>query len=175
MEFADDLNDSLDVLDWRLGQNAVSEIDDVPGPCAGSAQKIGNLGAKLRQGCEKRDRIQIALNGGTVADVHPRLVDIDAPVDADDIAAGGVQFAEKSARTRTEVNNGNAGGANAFDQSARIGLNEADVIFGAERAHPAIEDLNGARAGADLQTGKVCPRHRPVCPSDGATSFRCRT
>ena len=31
-----------------------------------------------------------------VADIHPRLVDIDAPVDAHHVAAGCVQFAEKS-------------------------------------------------------------------------------
>ena len=90
----------------------------------------------------------------TMADIVPGLVDVDTPVDADDITARGMKFAEKAASTGAEMNDRDAAGADTFDQCARIGLNIADVIFGAERAHPAVEDLNGASSGADLYAAK---------------------
>ena len=99
---------------------------------------------------EQHGRIQVALDRGAIADVHPGLVDVDAPIDPHHVAAGGVQFAEKSSRAGAEVNHRNAGGADALDQRAGIRRDIADIIVGAERAHPAIEHLDGARAGGHL-------------------------
>ena len=122
-----------------------------PGRVPVRFEKFVDLGAEFGKRREERHRIEIALNGGAVADVHPGLVDVDAPVDAHDVAAGGVQFLEKAGGAGAEVDHRDAGGADALDQGAGVGRGEADVIVGAERAHPAIEDLDGAGAGGHLQ------------------------
>src|SRR5581483_4608467 len=94
-------------------------------------------------------------DGGAIADVHLCLIDIDAPIDTKNVAARGMQFAEKAAGSRSEVNNRNRRAADAFDERARVRLNIPDVIFRAQRANPTVEDLNGASARAHLHAGKI--------------------
>jgi hypothetical protein len=81
-----------------------------------------------------------------IADVRPGLVDIDAPIHSHHVAAGRVQLAEEAGSARAEVNHRHAGGADALDEGARIGLHEAHVIVRPQRAHPTVEDLYAARA-----------------------------
>ena len=70
----------------------MAEVEDVAGPRAGALEQFLHLGAQFVDRREQRHRVQVALNGRAVADVHPSLVDIDAPVHAHHVAAGGVQF-----------------------------------------------------------------------------------
>src|SRR2546426_897052 len=138
-ELAHHLHYGLHVIDRRLGQNAVPQVEDVARTSTGALQQLGHAHLQLRKRCEQRRRIEIPLDGGAIADVHPRLVDVDAPVDAHYIAARRVQLAKKSGSARAEMNHRNAGGANALDQSPRIRRREAYVIVGTERAHPTVE------------------------------------
>src|SRR5204862_120030 len=85
----------------------------IAGTRSGPFEQFVYLGAEFVKGREKRHGIEIALNGGTVADVHPRLVDIDAPVDTHDVAPGGMEFAEEAGRARSEVDHRHARRANA--------------------------------------------------------------
>src|SRR5207248_1532372 len=48
----------------------------------------------------------------------------------------------------------NAFATNPFDGRARIWLDVPDIIFGAERAHPAIKHLNSPSTSADLEASK---------------------
>ena len=66
----------------------MSEIEDVPRACACAPQKIRNFGSKFGKGSEESHWIEISLNGRTIADVHPCLIDIDAPIDTNHIATG---------------------------------------------------------------------------------------
>ena len=125
-----------------------------PGPRAGALQQLMHAHAQLGKRSEQHRRIQIALHRRPVADVHPGLVDVDAPVDAHHVAAGGVQLAEKARRAGAEVDHRNARRANALDQRARIRRHVANVIVRPQRAHPAIEHLNDARARGHLQHGE---------------------
>src|SRR5580704_8901057 len=105
---------------------------------------------ELGQRREEHCRVQIALHGGTIADIHPGLVDIHAPVYAHHVAAGGVQLPEETGRAGAEVDHRNTARSDALDQCARIRRDEAYVIVGTQSAHPAIEHLDGARAGGHL-------------------------
>src|SRR6478609_7023975 len=66
-----------------------------------------------------------------------------------------MQLAEESRSAGAEVDHGSTRGANALDQRARIGLDIAHIVARSQRAHPAIENLDGTRAGADLQAGEI--------------------
>src|SRR5687768_6500441 len=98
----------------------MAEIDDVARPRAGTLQKLryfrAQLGKRRKQSC----RVQIALNGGTVADLQPRLIDVDSPVHAHHVAARGMKFAEETRRPGTKVNHGRARASDPLDQRARV-------------------------------------------------------
>src|SRR5205814_9815047 len=96
----------------------------------------------LRKWCEQYSRIEIALHSRAVADVHPSLVDIDAPIDAHHIAARCVQFAEESRTAGSKVNDRHACRPHTLNQGARIRGYESHVIVRTERAYPAIENLD---------------------------------
>src|SRR5437879_13058238 len=87
------LDDRLCGLDRRLGKHAVPEIEDVSGPPPGARQDVahplGERGARRQQG----RGVEVSLDRPR-ADPAPRLVERDAPVHADDVAAA----AAKSSR-----------------------------------------------------------------------------
>ena len=68
----------------------MSKIYDVTRPGSSAPEKIRHLIAQFRQRSEQRHRIEIALYCGAIANVRPNLIYVDAPIDADHIAAGGV-------------------------------------------------------------------------------------
>src|SRR6185437_13341978 len=125
----------------------MSQIHDMPWARAGAPQQVRYLLTKLRHGSEQGSRIEVSLNRRPIADVHPGLVDVGSPINPDDIAARGVQLFQKAADSGAKVNHGSGAGPDALNQRSRIRLDVADVVFGTQRAHPAIEYLNGAGAG----------------------------
>ena len=66
-----------------------------------------------------------------------------------------MQFFEEAGGAGAEVDHRHTAGADALNQRARIGLHIAHIIIGAERAHPAIENLNGFGAATRLQAGEI--------------------
>jgi hypothetical protein len=74
----------------------------------------------LRHRRKEHGGIEVALNRRTVADVHPGLVDVDAPVDADHVAASRMEFAEEAELCRCRSESRARRGADAFNQRARV-------------------------------------------------------
>ena len=87
-----------------------------------------NLHSSSGIGEKSATGIQIPLHRGTIADVHPGLIDVDAPVDPHDVASRRVQLAKEAGRAGAEVNHRHAGGADALDQGAGIRSDETYVI-----------------------------------------------
>src|SRR5207237_750865 len=56
---------------------------------------------------------------------------------------------------RAEVDYRRAGRADTLDQGARVGLDEAYIVGRTQRAYPTIENLDGTRTRANLQTGEI--------------------
>src|SRR5437899_6740415 len=83
------LHDRLQGLHRRLRENAVPQVEDVPGPPGGSGEHVPYLPLQLRPRRQERDWIEVALNGagGRGPDPLPRDVERNAPVDADHVAA----------------------------------------------------------------------------------------
>src|SRR5581483_2197181 len=105
-EFANEFHGGLYIFHRRFWQNAVPYVEDVTRPRPRPLQQFEDFGAQLRKGCEQRHRVEITLDCRAVADIHPGLVDIDAPVAAHHIASSSVQFAEKAGGASSEVDHG---------------------------------------------------------------------
>src|SRR5260370_19919190 len=103
-ELAHHLDHGFHILHRGLRQDTVSEVEDVAGARAGALQQIGDVQLELGQWREEDGGIEVALDRRAVADVHPGLVDVDSPVDAEYVAAGGVKLAEESGGAGAEVN-----------------------------------------------------------------------
>src|SRR5215471_13585376 len=100
---------------------------------------------------EENRGIQVALDSRPIADVHPGLIDVDPPIHTHDVPARGVQFLEETCRSGAKVNHWNTGRTDSLHQSARVRSHIADIIVGSQRAYPAIENLNHARACGHLE------------------------
>src|SRR5258708_29620402 len=153
-EFADDFHAGFAVIHRCLRQKAVAGVEYMASPRAGTLEQLMDAHTKLRDGSEQHSGVEVSLHRGPIADIHPGLIDVDAPIDTHDISARGVQFAEESGGAGSEVDHWNAGGADTFDESARVRRDEPDIIIGAQGAYPAIEHLDDSRSGCDLKDGE---------------------
>src|SRR5436305_5468963 len=81
----------------RLGNNAVAEIENVAGAAGGLVEDFLRAAADIGFVGEENERVEVALNGFSLADDFPGVVETDAPVDPDDLTAG---FGEKGKQRR---------------------------------------------------------------------------
>jgi hypothetical protein len=64
----------------------MSKVENVTAPTCGLIEYSGRALLECRPGRLKRDGIEIALQDRACPKAPPRTIEIDAPVDADDIA-----------------------------------------------------------------------------------------
>src|SRR5258708_14137685 len=94
----------LNVLERCGREDAVPEVEDVPGPSAGAREHfVGGCEDALER-AEQQRRIEVALDAAVGADALPRLVERRAPVGADDVAARVAPLAENRAGADAEMN-----------------------------------------------------------------------
>src|ERR1022692_3354091 len=99
----DRINQCHRVIDRRVGEDSVTEIKDVT-RTAGSLIEDGLRAiADFGDLSEQRDRIEIALHRNIVTETRPRLREIDAPVEADHIAASLAHQLEQIAGDGSEM------------------------------------------------------------------------
>ena len=65
------LSHGLHVLDRRIRENAMTEVEEMTGPVSSALQDIIHPACDLRQRREQRHRIEIPLNTHVVADAAP--------------------------------------------------------------------------------------------------------
>src|SRR5689334_16018774 len=99
----------LYVFDRRRRQDAVAEIEDMPGTAGGAREDVVRRGKHAVERAEQERRIEVALDAAVRANPLPRLVERRAPVGADDVAAGVAQIAENRPGADAEMNCRNAG------------------------------------------------------------------
>src|ERR1700684_3819019 len=87
LKLADHLDDGLDMVYRRLGKDAVTQVENMAGTRSGAAEQFVYADLELGHRSKEHHRVQIALNRRAVADIHPSLVDIEAPVNAHDVAS----------------------------------------------------------------------------------------
>ena len=81
----------------------------------------------------------------------PRLVERDAPVGADHVAAGLAHVGEHDRRAGAEVDRRHAPCRRRSKMRLRVRQRELAVVGGAERADPRVEHLHRVDAGLDLR------------------------
>src|SRR5437588_1741063 len=147
-EFVHGLDESDDVVDRSLRQYAVAEVEDVAGAVRGLVENDSGASAYDVGRGEERDGVEVA-HDDHVAETRPSLVEADAPVEADNVAARLLHQLKKSGSARAEVYDGDAACDVPYDL-ARVRQNVFAVVVGAECADPGVEDLDGLRARFDL-------------------------
>ena len=124
-------------LIWRcVGQDAVPKIKDMSRAAIGSIKNIIDLKFEFAPGRQQKNGIQIPLDRSIVADAIPGLVNRQAPVDADDIAAAGSYFFEIGCGPRTKVDSRHA---SAFEHGEEFGVvrsNETRIV-GLSQSQPS--------------------------------------
>ena len=114
------------------------------------AQDVASVPLDLGGRPEQRRRVEVALDGDVVAELAASAVEIDAPVEADDVAAGGVHLGEHAGAAPDEVDQWRAVTAQRFEHLAAVRRREALVVGGREGAGPGVEELQNLGACLDL-------------------------
>src|SRR5215217_6045075 len=146
----DVVDEALDVIDRCLRQHAVAEVEDVTGRAAGPIEHCPRARLNCLPGSEERRRVEVALDGDRAAEPSPRLAEVDPPIDADHVRAGGAESFEESSRTDAEEDDWYAGVFDRLDRSFRVGQNAAFVVLRAELATPTVEELDRLGTRFDL-------------------------
>jgi hypothetical protein len=71
-----------------LGYDAVAKVEDVAGTTGGLVEDIFGTAADFGFVGEENKRIEVALDGAAFADGLPGVIESDAPIDPDYLAAG---------------------------------------------------------------------------------------
>src|SRR5262245_5612287 len=118
-----------DVLHRSFGKNAVAQIENMTGPTARLTEDIFDAPTDFLGRGQQSGRVKVSLNANIVSQNIPSRVELDAPVDSDDVAAGGADRFEKAACAGAKVNDGNARGYGT-DGRARLRQHVAFIIVG---------------------------------------------
>src|SRR5688500_284153 len=145
------LCERLDVIDWRRRKNAVAEIENMPWPAARAFEDAVRGCEHAVERREQQRRIEIALDRPIVTNPFPRIVERNAPVGADDVAARFAQILQDICCARSEMDRGYAGAPNRIEDLPGVRQHELAIVGRVESASPRVEDLNSLRAGFDLR------------------------
>ncbi len=132
----------------------MAEVEDVAGASGGESQNFSRAGFQFLPVGEKQDGIEISLHGTAMVEIAPTFIERDAPIEADDVGSGFIHRGQQRGAVGAKINYRCAGFLQALDHGCNMRQNVAAIIFNAEAADPAIENLNDVGAGTDL-SGRV--------------------
>src|SRR5208282_4020314 len=92
------------VIDRRLWKYSVAEIEDMSGASARLIENRAGACADFGNVREQRDRIEIALHRHAVIEPRPRVGEIDAPIEPQNVAARLAHQLEQVPRHGPEMN-----------------------------------------------------------------------
>src|ERR1039457_725559 len=136
------------VVHRSFGKNAVAEIKDVARASGGLAQNIFGSRFEFFPIGEEQHRIEIALDGAFETEAPPSGVERNTPVEADYLRASLLHRRQKRGAVSAEIDDWHASFLQAFYEVRRMRQNVTPIIFDAQAAYPAIENLDGVSAGA---------------------------
>src|SRR5213594_2732114 len=116
----DPVHDALQRLDRGLRQHAVPEVEDVTGTARGPVEHVAHPLLELGERREQRRGIEVPLNRPVGADALPRDVEGNAPVHADDVAAGAGEVGEQHGSVGAEMDHGDAGRAGQLERALAV-------------------------------------------------------
>src|ERR1700680_737684 len=135
----------LHVLDRRLWQNAMAEIENVSRPSAGTPQNLLRARLQFAPAGEEQNRIQIALHGTPKFQAAPAFIKRNAPVEPNHLRSGFFHRGKKSGAIRTEINDWRSAALQALHQIGNMREHVETVLVHAQADDAAIEDLHHVR------------------------------
>src|SRR5437588_12989060 len=87
LPLVDSLDQQLQVLQGRLRQHAVAEVEDVAGTAAGPPEDVLSALADELGGSQQDGRVEVALHAASVADAFPAAVQRHPPVQGAQVRA----------------------------------------------------------------------------------------
>ena len=124
---ADEVDYGLDALGRCLGQYPVSQVENVTRAPRRPIEHVQYLGLKLARWCQQSDRIEVPLDAA-IGEALPSLVERDAPVHADQVAAGFTHEIEQRSGARSKVNERGSRFSRRGNCLGRVRQHEAVVI-----------------------------------------------
>src|SRR5580658_10405186 len=98
----DEFGEAAEMVARRLREHAVAEVEDVSGPAGREREDLPRLAFDDIERREHHPGIEVALDA-EVADPAPRLIERQAPVDADDVRTAACHRLEEMRGRRPEV------------------------------------------------------------------------
>ena len=144
-----------EIVGVGLREHAVAEVEDVPGPPAGAREHVERRRLDALPGPEQHRGIEVPLHRRSGARGEPALVERDAPVEADRVAAGGGHRREQVGGAGAEVDRRHVDGR---EHARRIGRDELLVVGDREGADPGVEELDRVCAGRRLRRDVAAER-----------------
>ena len=160
------IDQSDDILDRSFRQHAMAEIEDMPRAPRRPPQNLLGAASDLIWRREQSYRIQIALHGYIVADRRPTLVQVYAPVQADDIAARCADHFQGSGSAGTEIDyrRGSAVRLLGVSASALQSSGWQEPLFQRDRRNSLAKLYSGIdelrKKFGDEVVGAATPRNR---------------
>ena len=111
------------------------------------------------QSAPQQRRVEVALDDGARPQPAGRLVERDAPVDADDVGAGRAHRPRAVRRCPTPKWMRGTRAGERFEHRPAVRQHELGVVGERQRAGPGVEELDRGRAGGDLHPQELARDH----------------
>ena len=139
-----------EMLDRRVGQHAVAQVEHVSGPAAGAGEDVASLPLHRIPGTEQDRGIQVPLDRAVVTDRRPGLVERDAVVDAEGVAPRVPHQLQQVPRPHPEVDRRHIRAGDPLEHPGRVRVHGAAIVVSIQHPDPRVEQLHRVHAGIDL-------------------------
>src|SRR5450432_1000437 len=148
--FLDKPRQVLDVLNRGLGENPVTEVEDVAGASRGGLQNSFGARPELLPIRKQKRGVEITLDRALKVEAAPGVIHGQTPVDADYVRTGFLHGGQQRGCVGAKINYGDAGLFERVDKFGGSGLHIAAIVLDAETTNPTIEHLNNVGSSAHL-------------------------
>src|SRR6185437_10697024 len=100
--------------------------------------------------CKQDERIEVALHGAIMSDHGPGLIQVNPPVDPDDIATCLAHLLQNGRSAGTEMNHRHTFPLESIENPLDVRHNIFGIVTGRETADPTIKELNRLSSRLDL-------------------------
>src|SRR6185437_11699877 len=99
----------------RWGQHTMPQVKDMPWPVACPPYNVLHALLNRLPGSQQQGGVEVALDAPLKADARPRLIKVNAPIDADDITASLGERLQQAGYIGTKMNRRRASGFHCLE------------------------------------------------------------
>src|SRR5579859_4101039 len=104
----------------------MAQVEDMAGTLFRSPQYVAHPLFDGFPGSKQQRRVEVALDAALIANARPGIIQVYAPIHADDVAASRGHQLEQAGRAGAEVDGGGARRFHSFKYALSIGQDESD-------------------------------------------------